>query len=289
MSTTLLLDGPNLTMRSLHAGLRGHMSVGDVDTGALTIFINSLSSLLREEAPAYVGIAWESVERSFRYTLHESYKAHRTDAPLLEARDSVFAMVREFCDLAGLLSVSAATLEADDVIAGWWQHAPQGPIVIASDDHDFLQLAGHNPQGVPTTVYRFGTGEHWDDAKVSEHYHSPEHYPLIAALAGDTSDNIPGIRGIGPKKAIKLLEKHDWDLESALDEFPEERENVRTFHTMINLRDVQVITPEPRALPSGGLTPELRQFLEHYKLSGALRKFQQGTFWRGTPYQFVSR
>jgi DNA polymerase-1 len=292
MSKVLYIDGPNLTMRALHAGLHGPMFSNGADTAALTIFINSLGKLVREEGPSYLGIAWDSPHKGFRHTLYEGYKANRAEAPVLDAKASTFALVREFCDLAGIRSLSCPTMEADDIIARLWYVAVQGPIVIASSDHDFLQLAGPNPSGVSTEVLRFGKeNDRWDAAKVSEYHDSPEHYPLIAALAGDPSDNIPGIKGIGPKKAVKLLEKHDWDLESALDEYPEERERVRTFFQMIDLRNSNFFplladaAPVPVGEQARTASPELMTFLEDYELKGALAKFRAGTFWRAIPYR----
>ena len=294
MSTTLLIDGPNLTMRAIHAGLHGPMSASGTNTAALTIFVNSLGKLIREESPSYIGIAWDSPEKGYRYSLHEGYKANRAESPIQDVKDSTFALVREFCHLLGMCSTEVPTMEADDVIANWWHSAPQGPLLIASSDHDFLQLAGPNPQGIETVVLRFGNGgieSRWGGEAVSRLYHSPEHYPLIAVLAGDTSDNIPGIRGIGPKKAVKLLEKHEWDLESVLDEFPADRESVRAYFGMINLRDVSLshlAMPTPVRVDEE-LTPRLRSFLERYELRGALGKFQAGTFWRGVPYRRPSQ
>lgn len=289
--TTLLVDGPNLTMRSLHAALRSRstMATSDgVDTGALTIFINTLGALVREEGPSQFGIAWDSPEKGFRYTVHEGYKAHRAEAPPVDAKDSTFELVREFCRVARLQSVMVPALEADDVIASWWHVVgpEDGSIVIASADHDFLQLAGPNPQGVNTSIYRFDNGPSWGASRVGELYDSPEHYPLISALAGDTSDNIPGIKGIGPKKAIKLLEKYAWDLESALDEYPDERERIRTYFSMINLRDtVHHLCPRLQTLPQGEPNESLIKFLEHYELKAALAKMRARTFWRPIPYR----
>lgn len=288
----LYLDGPNLTMRALHASLHPHgpMSSGNVDTGALTIFLNVLGKLVREEGPDRMAIAWDSPLKGFRYTLHEGYKGHRNDAPIRDAKESAFGLVRRFCDLAGIRSAEWPTLEADDIIACCWNRETQGPIVIASNDHDFLQLAGLNPQGVDTQIVRFGDETRWDEKRVSKQYDSPAHYPLIAALAGDASDNIPGIRGIGPKKAVALLKKYSWDLEAALDEYPHERENVRTFFDMINLRDMPAIrSVEAMPLPTGVLNPELVEFLEHYELRGALGKLRAGTFWRPIPYRRPSQ
>ena len=289
--TTLLVDGPNLTMRSLHAAMRSRtaMTTSDgVDTGALTIFINTLGALVREEGPTRFGIAWDSPERGFRYTVHEGYKAHRAEAPMQDAKESTFELVRQFCHLAGLQSVTVPALEADDVIASWWHTTGPdgGSIVIASADHDFLQLAGFNPHGVDTRIYRFDNGAPWNAYRVAELYDSPEHYPLIAALAGDVSDNIPGIRGIGPKKAIKLLTRHSWDLESALDEHPDERDRVRTYFCMINLRDtVHPMCPIPHSIPAGGPSGALIEFLEHYEMKSALAKLRAGTLWRAIPYR----
>jgi DNA polymerase I len=294
MSTTLLVDGPNMAMRAIHAGFHGHMSVGETNTAAVTIFINSLGKLIREESPAYLGIAWDSPERGYRYSLHEGYKANRVDSPVQDIKDGTFALIHEFCALAGIRGVLVPTLEADDIIANWWYHAVQGPILIASSDHDFLQLAGRNPQGIQTFILRFGNGgieSRWSADDVGKFYDSPEHYPLIAALSGDTSDNIPGIRGIGPKKAMKLLQKHEWDLESALDEFPEEREKVRAYFQMINLRDSSyALAASPLPVPrDSGLTSDLEEFLVRYELRGTLEKFRAGTFWRGIPYRRPSR
>lgn len=295
--TTLLVDGTNCVMRALHAGLHGAMATSTgVDTAGLTIFVGLISKLVRDEAPDRLGIAWDSPAPGFRHRLHPDYKAKRTPSPVNDAKESTFALVKRFCALAGIHHIEYPEAEADDVVASWWHDATDGPIVIASSDKDFLQMTGPNPHGVDTVQVRFSgdeTDDRWDSARVAAQHCAPEHWAAMTALSGDLVDNIPGIRGIGPVKARKLLASADWSLGRVLESYPDQREQVEAFHRMVDLRHTRlpVGVPPPMALthPDSAAYPALQDFLRRYALSTVARRLAQGSLWRPVPYRHAVR
>jgi hypothetical protein len=132
--------------------------------------------------------------------------------------------------------------------------------------------------------------------------YEPEHWPLITALQGDAADNVIGIPGIGPKRALAMLKRYDFNLFDAVAaEQSDYLEQVcRVNLQLVNLRDIGVIqgveVPAPVLLPRMGTPPgdAFLVFLRYYGLSGAIRRFEEGRLWRepvipGRPLRFTSK
>lgn len=240
----LLVDGNNLTMRAVHASWNTSTltNAEGVPTAAVMIFINSLTKLIGELEPTHIAIAWDG-KSLFRHKLLPSYKANRKAAPEALRRDDAFALIYRFQAAARIFSYHSPFFEADDVIAAWWAAItdPAAEIVIASGDKDLLQLLGPNPFGTRTIAHRFGDPELWTAERFEDvNGYEPERWPLIGALMGDSSDNIEGIRGIGPKKAVKMLRDHGWDLKEAVRvRFPEEETRIWTNFRLMDLQSPQ--------------------------------------------------
>lgn len=288
MNRYLLLDGNNLAIRALHATQGRPLSGGGVPTGALLVFANALARLITEVDPTHIAVAWDGHSK-LRYGLLPTYKANREQAPAqveLEKGD-VILLAQAFLDAARITSHHHPDYEGDDIIAALWKAIGSGEIVIASSDKDFFQLCGANPHGVPTELIRFSSGpdlDRWTTERfASEKGFESRYWPLVTALTGDSSDNVKGIPGIGPKRAVKLLERHQWDLDTALGDHPDHRELVLTNLRLVNLREpaLKIAPPTRTALPVyGDPHDRLDTFLAGFALTSLRERHQQGRLWR---------
>jgi 5'-3' exonuclease len=202
-------------------------------------------------------------------------------------------MVRQFLSLARVPWGYLPWFEADDLIAAYWRHSHE-PVVILSSDKDLLQLVGPNPRGHECTQIRVSSSntptDRWDEAKVTEYYGcTPAQLPAVMALTGDASDGIPGVRGIGPKFALKHLAAADWDL-TAVDHpgIAEARDKgeITVYRQLVDLRDVPY-----EMIPSGPgpfmpVTPgpdaawrALWKFLNELQLRDIERRLLAGELW----------
>jgi DNA polymerase-1 len=285
----LLVDGNNLWMRAFHATRHEAMTVGDESTASLVVFTNTLLRHIREEKPDRVVVCWDGGKSAYRSRLLPSYKANRT-AGTSERAKAERGLIKQLLSLAGVFHVERPGVEADDLIAKYW-HDAEEKIVLVSEDKDFLQLAGHPPRGGPhreieCEILR-STGERWKEFDVFQKTGVwPKDIPSVMALTGDTSDNVPGVPGIGPKKAVQLLEEAGWSLEAI--EHPDVaqmRSQVLRNRVLVNLRlplpglelpSPPLFTPTGR---DGALFDELIAFLEQYRLKGLLARALSGTLW----------
>jgi DNA polymerase-1 len=289
----LLVDGNNLLMRAVHATARSSMTTGDgVRTGPLHVFVSTLARHVREEQPTHLGIAWDCAGPSFRVELDHEYKGNRKPGPVQDLKETTFPLVKEFLSLAGAHHAEFGSLEADDVIAGWWRSITNGRITILSSDHDFYQLLGSNRHGIATQQVRFGHEvDRWNETRVRAEYGcDPAMLPYVMAIVGEPGDNIPGAHGIGSKTAVKRLLAASWswsgvlaDLEALGHDPARSRLNLR----MVNLRDpwlpqVLRMPPPPPLRPvqldqaAGHL---LRDFCKRFELNQVLGRLQLGSLW----------
>lgn len=290
--TLLLVDGPNIAMRALHAARGTEMSSSDgTATGALVIFINILTRHIREEQPTHIVVVWEGFGGSDRRReAIPEYKANR--APVDEGlQDDTFTRIIEFLTCCGIPSSSRNGYEADDVIGAYWAHATRhhvDDIVILTGDKDMLQLVGPNPCRVPTTVVRPGSiresTDRWDAIRVEEHYGvPPAALPALLAVWGDTVDGIEGVPGIGPKRGAKLLRAHGWSLDKAFPAGHEHRERVLTNHQAIDLRSLDLYEmPPPRFITpveGSGCWESLINFCDRYDMINIKERILTGRLW----------
>jgi DNA polymerase-1 len=251
----LLVDGNNLLMRAIYATLQSGMEVGGINTGGLLVFINTLTKHIRETKATHVGVAWDMVGGSHRRSIDSQYKVNRQLGPTAQQKKLIFPLVKEFCTLAGITQYELEGWEADDIVAGWWadtwheltdNKATDPVIIILSSDKDFLQLLGDNPHGLRTVQLRLSSfqtdTDMWTATRVQEIYGcQPRQLPMMMAFMGDLADNVTGIRGIGPKKAKKLLETHNWDFHRTVDSLlvADDQDRVRRNLSLVNLREVR--------------------------------------------------
>jgi len=174
-------------------------------TGATYAFINSLFKILNEESPEYIGIVFDAPEKTFRHELFEAYKATREAMPdeLVEQLPVMFELVKSL----GIPVIVKPGYEADDVIGTLALKASKMglKVYMVTGDKDLMQLVNED-----ILMYKPGVGqketEIIDVGEVIEKWGvRPEQIPDLLGLAGDSVDNIPGVKGIGPKRAASLI------------------------------------------------------------------------------------
>ncbi len=203
--TVVLVDGFGLIFRAYYALPTAMTTAEGEQTNAVYGFASMLLDVLKTRDPEYVVIALET-GRTFRHELYPDYKGTRAAMP-----DDLRQQLERVNELIAALNIPIQKkdlYEADDVIGTLSRElAARGhQVVIITGDSDLLQLVGDNILVVLPGARRFGEFREFDDEAVVERYgFGPEFVPDYKALVGDTSDNIPGVPGIGDKTAKKLI------------------------------------------------------------------------------------
>jgi DNA polymerase I len=199
----ILVDGSGYLYRAFHALPPLSNSKGE-PTGAVLGVLNMLNKMIKEESPDRIAVVFDAPGRTFRDELFEQYKAHRPAMP-----DDIRAQVKPLYDTVAAMGIPLLCVpgvEADDVIGTLAkQGAASGfEVLISTGDKDMAQLVG--PQiGLINTM----SNTRLDRAGVKAKFDVfPEQIVDYLALVGDTSDNIPGIAGVGPKTAAKWLNQY---------------------------------------------------------------------------------
>ncbi len=211
----LLVDGHSLFHRAFHALPPLSTSDGQ-PTGALLGFLQMMMQLLEQEDPDYAAVAMDLPGPTFRDEIYEEYKSHRP--PTDEALKAQVPLLSELIDALGMSEVSLPGYEADDVIGTLSKRAAaeDRDVVIVTGDRDLLQLVDDNIE-VVATIRGIKDIRRYDRERVREEYDlDPEQLIDLKALCGDSSDNIPGVAGIGDKSAATLMEQFD-SVEEALE------------------------------------------------------------------------
>ena len=225
-----LVDGSGYLFRAYFAMARSREGLtrksDGLPVGAVLGFSNMLNKLLTdmqdEHDPTHLAVIFDYSGKTFRNEIYSDYKGNRPDAP--EDLIPQFPLVREATRAFNVPCIETEGFEADDIIATYalQVEAEGGEAVIISSDKDLMQLVGdrismfdpmkNKKIGRDEVIEKFGLG--------------PEHVIDIQALAGDSSDNVPGVPGIGIKTAAQLLEEYG-DLETLLERAGEIKQNKR--------------------------------------------------------------
>lgn len=198
-----LVDGNGYIYRAFFALPKLTNSKG-LPSNAIYGFTNMIRKLINEEKPDYIAVVFDSKEKTFR---HDSYDAYKVDRPEMPGDlQQQIPYIRRICEVMGLPVLENPGFEADDIIATLMQRCQQENVtgVIVSSDKDLLQL-------VKDGVYMLDPMKDYfvyDDAAVEEKWGvKPEQIIELLSLMGDSIDNIPGVKGIGPKGAQELIQK----------------------------------------------------------------------------------
>ncbi len=205
----VLVDGSSYLYRAYHA-LPDLSTTTGQPTGAVLGVLNMIYKLLDEYQPTRMAVVFDAPGKTFRDELYEDYKAHRP--PMPDALGAQTEPLLEAIRKLGLPVVSVPGIEADDVIGTLAKQAERAGIstVISTSDKDMAQLVGERITLVDT-MPRQGrdASQPIDEAAVRAKYGvGPELIIDYLALVGDTTDNIPGVKGVGAKTAAKWLEQH---------------------------------------------------------------------------------
>ena len=199
----ILVDGSGYLYRAFHALPPLTNSKGE-PTGAVLGVLNMLNKMIKEEAPERIAVVFDAPGRTFRDDLFDQYKAHRAPMP-----DDLRSQVQPLYDTVAAMGVPllrVAGVEADDVIGTLALQAAEAGynVLISTGDKDMAQLVGANVELLNTM-----SNTRLDRAGVKAKFDVfPEQIADYLALVGDTSDNIPGITGVGPKTAAKWLNQY---------------------------------------------------------------------------------
>lgn len=205
--SVVLVDGYGLIFRAYYALPPTMATAEGEQTNAVYGFASMLLDVLRQRDPEYAVIALES-GRTFRHELFADYKGTRSEMP--EDLRGQIERVRELINALGVPVQQKDLYEADDVIGTLSRDlADKGhQVIIITGDSDLLQLVDDNILVVLPGAKRFGDFREFTPAAVVERYgFGPEFIPDYKGLVGDTSDNIPGVPGIGDKTARKLIDQ----------------------------------------------------------------------------------
>ncbi|RQX22066.1 DNA polymerase I, partial [Micromonospora chalcea] len=202
----LLVDGHSLAYRAFFAlPVENFSTTTGQPTNAVYGFTSMLINVLRDEQPTHIVVAFDVSRRSFRTEKYSEYKAGRSETPT-DFKGQV-SLVKEVLAALRVPVVEKEGYEADDVIATLaCQARDQGmDVLITTGDRDAFQLVGERV----TVLYpRKGVSDlaRMDPAAVEAKYGvTPDRYRDLAALVGETSDNLPGVPGVGPKTAAKWI------------------------------------------------------------------------------------
>jgi DNA polymerase-1 len=203
MKKLFLVDVSSLFFRAFYA-VRPLSSPSGVPTNAIYGFLSMLMKLMKDEKPEYLVFCYDRKEPSFRKDIYPEYKAHRTEMP--EDLAPQIPYIKKLAEVMGIPSLEVPGYEADDLIGTLTclgrKHNME--VFIVSGDKDFAQLLHEH-------VYLYDTMKSVKidtKAAIEKWGVPPDQFIDYLALVGDASDNIPGVKGIGPKGAQKLLEEH---------------------------------------------------------------------------------
>jgi DNA polymerase-1 len=229
-----LVDGSGFIFRAYHA-LPPLSRPDGTPVNAVLGFTNMLVKLLAENRCDHIAVIFDAGRKSFRNELYAEYKAHRPEPP--DDLKPQFALVREATRAFNVPAIELPGYEADDLIASYAKCARDAgaKVTIISSDKDLMQLIGpgiemfdplkNRPIGDAEVREKFGVG--------------PEKVVEVLALIGDTSDNVPGVPGIGPKTAAELLNTYG-DLDTVLARAGEIKQPKRRETLLANIEQAKL-------------------------------------------------
>lgn len=206
----LLIDGHSIANRAFY-GLPILTNKDGEYTNAVYGFLNILISMIEEEQPKYVAVAFDLSGPTFRHLRYEAYKGTRKGAPA-EFRPQI-PLLKEVLDTMNIKRFEVEGYEADDILGTLAKRAEAMGIlpVIVSGDRDMLQITSdHIKLKIPTTR-RTGTEvvEYFAKDVLETYGVTPVQYIDVKGLMGDPSDNIPGVPGVGEKTALRLIKEYN--------------------------------------------------------------------------------
>ena len=235
MEKIILVDGNNLLFRSYYAtAYNGNLMKNSkgFPTNGLFGFVNMINKIINEENPVYMIVAFDK-GKTFRHEKFDVYKDGRSETP--DALKQQFPIAKEILGAMGIKYYEIDNYEADDIIGTFAAYCNKDSNYVGtviSSDKDLLQLISSD---VEVKLLKSKDYIRYNEAKFREDYGiDPIKIIDLKALMGDASDNIPGVKGIGEKTALKLLQEH-----GSLDAIYENIESIKgaTKEKLINGKD----------------------------------------------------
>jgi DNA polymerase I len=290
MASVMLLDGNSLVYRAFFALPADMATASGQVTNAVFGFTSMLQYMLNEHQPDLLCVTFDRPEPSFRHAMIPDYKAGRAETPDILRQQ--LGIVRQVVAVLDLPMMEIVGYEADDVLATL---ATQGcargdDVIVVTGDRDSYQLVqdstGEGTGSIRVLYNKRGVSDYalYDEAGIQARTGvHPTIYAQYAAMRGDTSDNLPGVPGVGEKTAAKLINDYG-DIDGVyanLDKLtPKLKENMRTYEAQVRqnatatplVRDVPDVTIEAVHPPSPNVAvaAELFKTLEFRALSGRI-------------------
>lgn len=279
----MVIDGNSLMYRAFY-GIRLLTTSKGVFTNAIFGFINMLFNLIDEYKPDYIGVAFDMKGPTFRHELYEDYKGKRQKAP--EELLPQFVLLRKLLRTMDIPVFQREGFEADDILGSFARIAEEEGLraYIVTGDRDTMQLVSDN---VTVLLNRRGTTDmHIFDPKEVKSVYGLTPFQIIdlKGLMGDSSDNIPGVPGVGKKTAQKLLSQYK-TMENIFDNIDEIsgkklKENLSLYKDLAILskklatieREIPIdfsLGDSPYTIPN---TPELKELLEELEFNSILSR-----------------
>ncbi len=238
-----LIDGSGYIFRAYYALPPLSRKSDGMPTGAVSGFCNMLFKLLEDsksnenkDRPTHFAVIFDSARKNFRNEIYSEYKANRSDAP--DDLIPQFEFIRKSVEAFNLPSIEMINYEADDLIATYVEQILKigAKVTIVSSDKDLMQLYKNSVRIYDPMKNKFINKDDID----KKFGVIPEKIIDVQALAGDTSDNVPGVPGIGVKTAAELINKYD-NLENLLNNAEEIKQNKRR-ETLIENKDKAILS-----------------------------------------------
>ncbi|MBR4408021.1 MAG: DNA polymerase I [Clostridia bacterium] len=259
MNKLLIIDGNSLIFRAYYA-LPYLSDTKGQPTGAIFGFLNMFLKVIGEYNPTHIAVAFDHSRKTFRNKIFAEYKGTRKETP--DDLRQQFPLMKEFLRAMGVKCLEQQCIEADDIV-GTLSKIPNCQKVVLSGDRDVLQLIDDDcevwltKKGI-SEIYRVDKEVLLQDFRLT-----PPQIVDLKALMGDASDNIPGVKGIGPKTATDLIEQFD-SLENLYDNLDNPNINKGTKNKLIDGKEVAFMS---KTLATIKTDCEVDMNLDAYKLT----------------------
>ena len=205
MDKFVIIDGNNLIFRAFYA-LPQLANADNEISNAVFGFTNMIVKVIKEINPKYMAVTFDKSKKNFRHEKYADYKGTRKPTP--EELKSQFPILKNLLTKMNVMVIEEDGLEADDLIGSLSKKYNVENIIVTADRDSFQLINDHTTvmfpkKGITETIM-------YDEAKLKEEYGiSPKQIIDLKSLMGDSSDNIPGVAGVGEKTALSLLEKYE--------------------------------------------------------------------------------
>lgn len=291
MKRLVLIDGNNLMFRAYYAtAYTGNLmqTKNGLYTNAVYGFANMMNKIVSDLKPDYLFIAFDKGKKTFRHQMYNEYKSGRAKLPTELGMQ--IPLVKEYVEVLGLKQYECDEYEADDLVGSCADKFKDlvDEVIVISQDKDLLQLVEEKisvaspKSGVSELIYY--TIHNFKELMGIEHTQLTDYKGLI----GDSSDNLPGISGVGPKTACKLLEEYK-TLENIIENAPnikgkisekimlEKDVALRTKHLATLIRSVPLELELEDLVIKKPQYEELRKFYERLEFTSFIKKMSQET------------